>query len=119
VHGELTRLGHHISEATVRRIVGTRRCRPAPRCRHGLARGQGKRCSGGGSDLHKASYTAVVISTAEESLGEVRVCACVAPGRAAVGLGRGLAAADLGGSRASARWATCWPSICWPPGSGS
>jgi putative transposase len=30
VHGELTRLGHHISEATVRRILRTRRCRPAP-----------------------------------------------------------------------------------------
>jgi hypothetical protein len=31
VHGELTRLGHHISEATVRRILRARRCRPAPR----------------------------------------------------------------------------------------
>jgi putative transposase len=30
VHGELTRLGHHISEATVRRIMIPRR-RPAPR----------------------------------------------------------------------------------------
>jgi putative transposase len=30
VHGELTRLGHHISEATVRRILRARRCRPAP-----------------------------------------------------------------------------------------
>ena len=31
VHGELTRLGHHISEATVRRILRTSGCRPAPR----------------------------------------------------------------------------------------
>jgi putative transposase len=31
VHGELTRLGNHISEATVRRILRARRCRPAPR----------------------------------------------------------------------------------------
>jgi putative transposase len=31
VHGELTRLGHRISEATVRRIVRARRYRPAPR----------------------------------------------------------------------------------------
>jgi Homeodomain-like domain len=31
VHGELTRLGHQISEATVRRILRTRGCRPAPR----------------------------------------------------------------------------------------
>jgi putative transposase len=30
VHGELTRLGHRISEATVRRILRARRCRPAP-----------------------------------------------------------------------------------------
>ena len=31
VHGELCRLGHHISEATVRRILRARRCGPAPR----------------------------------------------------------------------------------------
>ena len=31
VHGELCRLGHHISEATVRRILRARRRRPAPR----------------------------------------------------------------------------------------
>jgi hypothetical protein len=31
VHGELTRLGHHISEATVRRILRARGCGPAPR----------------------------------------------------------------------------------------
>ena len=31
VHGELCRLGHRISEATVRRILRARRCRPAPR----------------------------------------------------------------------------------------
>ena len=31
VHGELTRLGHHVSEATVRRILRTRRHGPAPR----------------------------------------------------------------------------------------
>jgi hypothetical protein len=31
VHGELSRLGHHLSEATVRRILRARRCRPAPR----------------------------------------------------------------------------------------
>ena len=31
VHGELTRLGHHISQATVRRILRARLCRPAPR----------------------------------------------------------------------------------------
>src|SRR5262245_31281161 len=30
VHGELTRLGHHVSEATVRRILRSRRYRPAP-----------------------------------------------------------------------------------------
>jgi putative transposase len=30
-HGELTRLGHHLSEATVRRILRAQRCRPAPR----------------------------------------------------------------------------------------
>jgi putative transposase len=31
VHGELTRLGHHVSEATVLRILRARRRRPAPR----------------------------------------------------------------------------------------
>ncbi len=31
VHGELTRLGHHISEGTVRRILRARRHRPTPR----------------------------------------------------------------------------------------
>ena len=31
VHGELTRLGHHISQATVRRILRSRGYRPAPR----------------------------------------------------------------------------------------
>jgi putative transposase len=31
VHGELTRLGHHVSDATVRRILQSRRRRPAPR----------------------------------------------------------------------------------------
>ena len=31
VHGELTRLGHHVNEATVRQILRTRRYRPAPR----------------------------------------------------------------------------------------
>jgi hypothetical protein len=31
VHGELTRLGHQVSEATVRRILRTRRRSPAPR----------------------------------------------------------------------------------------
>ena len=31
VHGELTRLGQHISEATVRRILRARGYRPAPR----------------------------------------------------------------------------------------
>jgi putative transposase len=33
VHGELTRLGHHLSEATVRRILRAGRYRPAPRHR--------------------------------------------------------------------------------------
>ena len=31
VHGEMTRLGHEVSEATVRRILRARGCRPAPR----------------------------------------------------------------------------------------
>ena len=31
VHGELIRLGHHVSEATVRRILRARLYRPAPR----------------------------------------------------------------------------------------
>jgi len=31
VHGELARHGHHLSEATVRRILWARRHRPAPR----------------------------------------------------------------------------------------
>jgi len=31
VHGELARLGHHISETTVRRILRARRRRPTPR----------------------------------------------------------------------------------------
>ena len=31
MHGELTRLGHHVSEATVRRILRARQDRPAPR----------------------------------------------------------------------------------------
>ena len=31
VHGELTRLGHQVSQATVRRILRARGCPPAPR----------------------------------------------------------------------------------------
>ena len=31
VHGELTRLGHHVSAATIRRIIRARGCRLAPR----------------------------------------------------------------------------------------
>ena len=31
MHGELCRLGHHVSDATVRRILRARRRRPAPR----------------------------------------------------------------------------------------
>ena len=31
VHGELTRLGYHVSDATVRRILRARQSRPAPR----------------------------------------------------------------------------------------
>ena len=31
VHGEWSRLGHHVSEATVRRILRVRQHRPAPR----------------------------------------------------------------------------------------
>ena len=31
VHGELTRLGQQVSEATVRRMLRARGCRPAPR----------------------------------------------------------------------------------------
>src|SRR5690349_10305000 len=31
VHGELARIGHQVSEATVRRILRSRGCRPAPR----------------------------------------------------------------------------------------
>lgn len=30
VHGELSRLGHHVSQATVQRILRARRRRPAP-----------------------------------------------------------------------------------------
>ena len=37
VHGELTRLGHHISQATVRRILRARRCARSPRPGHLLA----------------------------------------------------------------------------------
>ena len=39
VHGELSRLGHQISEATVRRILRARRYRPAPRDRGHLLAG--------------------------------------------------------------------------------
>src|SRR6266702_3465329 len=38
VHGELARLGHHVSEATVRRVLRARRCRPgSPESGHLLA----------------------------------------------------------------------------------
>jgi hypothetical protein len=70
-----------------------------------------------GVDPHEASHTAAAISAAEEPLGELRVRAC-GSGRAAAGLGRGLATADLGRSRAPAARATCWPSSCCPPVSG-
>jgi hypothetical protein len=40
VHGELSRLGHHVSEATVRRILRARRYRPA---RRGLDTSEGVR----------------------------------------------------------------------------
>ena len=39
VHGELSRLGHQVSEATVRRILRARRRRPAPRERGHLLAG--------------------------------------------------------------------------------
>ena len=60
VHGELARLGHRISAATVRRILRARGCRPAPHgryfggaasdgtkstpCRRRRKRGQGANC---------------------------------------------------------------------------
>ena len=31
VHGEMTRLGHEVSEATARRVLRAQGCRPAPR----------------------------------------------------------------------------------------
>ena len=50
-----------------------------------------------GVDPHKGSHTAVVISPAEEPLGELRVRASAAQAGAAAGVGGGLAGADLGG----------------------
>jgi hypothetical protein len=47
VHGELTRLGHHVSEATVRRILRGRGCRPAPRDVDTSWRKRSTRCSPG------------------------------------------------------------------------
>ena len=88
-----------------------------------------------GVDPHKASHTAVVISAAEEPLGELRVRACVAQTErllawAAAWPQRTWAVEGAGGA------ATCWPSSwcqpvsgcwmcspssahgsgCWPPG---
>ena len=50
-----------------------------------------------GVDPHKGSHTAVVISAAEEPLGEIRVRAWVAQAGQLTGLGGGVAGADLGG----------------------
>ena len=69
-----------------------------------------------GIDPHKASHTAVVISAAEEPLGELRVRACAAR-RSSCWRGRGLAGADLGG-RGRRRLGTCWPSSSYPRVSG-
>ena len=62
-----------------------------------------------GIDPHKASHTAVVISAAEEELGELRVRACAGQaeqllGWAAVWPQRTWAVGVPAG------WVTCWPS---------
>ncbi len=74
-----------------------------------------------GVDPHKASHTAVVISAAEEPLGELRVRACAGQAErllawaaawpARTWAGRGVPGAP--GARA-----TCWPSSCWRRVSG-
>jgi Homeodomain-like domain len=45
VHGELARLGYQVSEATVRRILRARRCRPAPRNAAVMAPGSRTGCN--------------------------------------------------------------------------
>jgi hypothetical protein len=52
-----------------------------------------------GVDPHKASHTAVVISAAEEPLGQLRVRASAVQAGAAAGVGAGVARAGLGGRR--------------------
>ena len=54
-----------------------------------------------GVDPHKGSHTAVAIGAAEEPLGEVRVRASSAQAEKLVGVGGGVAGADLGGG---GRW---------------
>ena len=73
VHGELTRLGHHLSEATVRRILRARRRRPAPPDRGHLLAGvparSGARTAGlrflpRGHDLPQRLYVLFVMEVA-------------------------------------------------------
>ena len=62
-----------------------------------------------GVDLHKASHTAVVISAAEEPLGQLRVLACVAPEERLQAWAHPWPS-GRGRSKAPAGRVTCWPT---------
>jgi transposase len=79
-----------------------------------------------GVDPHKGSHTAVALDTGEVPLDRVRIRAWPGPGRAAAGVGAGLAGPHLGGRGgiglgyllaqqlvAAGEW--CWTSSpSWP-----
>ena len=67
-----------------------------------------------GADPHKGSHTAVAISPAEESLGELRVRACAGQAEQCW-RGRRRGRSGPGRSRALGAWVICWPSSCWQP----
>jgi len=76
VHGELARPGHHVSQTTAQRILGSCGCRPAPR---GLATGQLSRIGippGGGSRAPRRRACWRVISSPwiRSSLGACMCC---------------------------------------------
>ena len=72
-----------------------------------------------GIDPHKASHTAVVISAAEEPLGELRVRACAAQAEQLLAWAAAWPQRTWAVEERPLAWVTCWPQDCCQPGGGA